>query len=203
MTTTTPTDATLVARVSAGDDNALAELYDRHGRTAYGLAHRVLRDPSLAEDAVQEAFLAVWRGATGYDASRGPAATWILTLVHRRAVDLVRHHERRRAEQLPESFEVESEGGTDVEVGRRDDARRIRAAFERLTSAQREVLGLAFYAGLTQSEIADRTGLPIGTVKSRMFTALARLRELLEESAEPVPAWAGDARRQVGALVRA
>src|SRR5581483_4716266 len=92
----------LVALVARGDDAALAELYDRVGRVAYGLAYRVLRDERLAEDAVQEGFLAVWRMAAGFSAERAKARTWILTLVHRRAVDLVRREERRRAEPLDE-----------------------------------------------------------------------------------------------------
>jgi RNA polymerase sigma-70 factor (ECF subfamily) len=182
MTTTTPTDAALVTRASTGDDEALAQLYDRHGRAAYGLALSIVRDAALAEDAVQEGFLAVWLGAATYSPARGPVATWILMLVHRRAVDLVRHHERRRAEQLPEELALGLEEAVDVVVGRRDEACRLRAAFARLTPAQREVVELAFYGGLTQAEIADRVGLPLGTVKSRMFSALIRLRELLGEA---------------------
>src|SRR6202044_3280055 len=95
-------DEAVVALTARSDEVALAELYDRYGRTAYGLALRVLRDESLAEDAVQEAFLAIWRGASRFIPERAKASTWILTLVHRRAVDLVRREERRRADPLPE-----------------------------------------------------------------------------------------------------
>src|SRR5206468_5407748 len=101
-------DEAVVALCARSDESALAELYDRYGRPAYGLAWRVLRDEALAEDAVQEAFLAVWRGADRFLPERAKASTWILTLVHRRAVDLVRREERRRAEPLPE---VELAGG--------------------------------------------------------------------------------------------
>jgi RNA polymerase sigma-70 factor (ECF subfamily) len=101
-------DEALVALTGRGDDRALAELYDRHGRVAFGLALRVLRESALAEDAVQEAFLAVWRGAAGYLAERGSARTWLLTLVHRRAVDLVRREARRRADTLDRAPERRS-----------------------------------------------------------------------------------------------
>src|ERR687883_1326839 len=96
-------DEALVALVARSDDAALAELYDRFGRAAYGLALRVLRDAALAQDAVQEAFLAAWRTAASYDARRAKAATWLLTIVHRRAVDLVRREERRRGAPLEEA----------------------------------------------------------------------------------------------------
>src|SRR5882672_7678701 len=95
-------DEAVVAMLTRSDETALAELYDRYGRVAYGLAVRILRDEALAEDAVQEAFLAIWRGAARFLPERGKASTWILTVVHRRAVDLVRREERRRAEPLPE-----------------------------------------------------------------------------------------------------
>src|SRR5438128_9753850 len=101
-------DEAVVALAARSDEVAFAELYDRYGRVAYGLALRVLRDEALAEDAVQEAFLAIWRGAAKYLPERAKASTWIMTLVHRRAVDLVRREERRRAEPLPE---VEQDAG--------------------------------------------------------------------------------------------
>src|SRR5262245_23036178 len=106
-------DEALVALVARGDEPALAELYDRVGRVAYGLALRIVRDERLAEDAVQEGFLAVWRTAASFRAERAKASTWILTLVHRRSVDLVRREERRRAEPLPEEIPVRAgESGT-------------------------------------------------------------------------------------------
>ena len=134
-------DEALVALVARSDEVALGELYDRFGRVAYGLARRILRDDALAEDAVQEGFLAAWRSAPRFVPERSKASTWLLTLVHRRAVDLVRREERRRAEALE----------------------------------------LAYYGGFTQSELAERLGQPVGTIKSRMFAGLARLRELLAE----------------------
>ena len=171
-------DEALVALTARSDEAALAELYDRFGRLAYGLALRVVRDPALAEDVVQEAFLAVWRSSPRFVAERAKASTWILTLVHRRAVDLVRREERRRAEPLAED-ELESEHGADDEVWLRLERERVRNALAALPDQQREAIELAYYGGFTQSELADRLGLPLGTVKSRMFTGLSRLRDLL------------------------
>ena len=173
-------DEALVALVARSDETALAELYDRFGRVAYGLARRILRDDSLAEDAVQEAFLAAWRSAARVVPERAKASTWLLTLVHRRAVDLVRREERRRAESLAE--DLESAGGaTDEAVWLRFERERVQDALKRLPDQQREALELAYYGGFTQSELADRLGQPVGTIKSRMFTGLSRLRDLLAE----------------------
>jgi RNA polymerase sigma-70 factor (ECF subfamily) len=178
-------DEALVALVARGEDDALAELYDRMGRIAYGLAFRVLRSEQLAEDAVQEGFLAVWRSAVTFRAERAKASTWILTLVHRRAVDLVRREERRRAEPLgDEAATVASDETTEEAAWLRFERERVQAALRQLPDAQREALELAYYGGFSQSELADRLGVPLGTIKSRMFAGLARLRELLDESAQ-------------------
>jgi RNA polymerase sigma factor (sigma-70 family) len=176
-------DEALVALVARGDEGALAELYDRFGRVAYGLALRVLRDATLAEDAVQEGFLALWRSAGRFVAERAKASTWILTLVHRRAVDLVRKEQVRRAEPLERS-PLEGAETTEEQAWLRLRRARVREALRRLPDQQREALELAYFGGFTQSELADRLGEPLGTIKSRMFTGLARLRELLAE-AEP------------------
>lgn len=178
-------DEALVAVVARGDDAALAELYDRVGRVAYGLAFRVLRDDRLAEDAVQEAFLGVWRTAGAFRAERAKASTWILTLVHRRAVDLVRREERRRADPLDDAALNVSTGDSAEDVAwlgfERD---RVRGALKQLPDTQREAIELAYYGGYSQSELAERLGLPLGTIKSRMFTGLARLSVLLDDGAE-------------------
>jgi RNA polymerase sigma-70 factor (ECF subfamily) len=176
-------DEALLALVAHSDDDALAELYDRYGRAAYGLALRILRDPALAQDAVQDAFLAAWRTAAGFDPRRGSASTWLMTLVHRRAVDVVRREDRRRADPL-EDAPVTSGDATDEQVELREERRKVQAALQVLTPAERESLELAYYGGLSQSEIAEKLGLPLGTVKSRMFSGLGRLRGAL---AEPGP----------------
>jgi RNA polymerase sigma-70 factor (ECF subfamily) len=180
-------DEALVALVARGDEPALAELYDRVGRVAFGLALRIVRDERLAEDAVQEGFLAVWRTAASFRAERAKASTWILTLVHRRAVDLVRREERRRAEPLPDEIPTrsgEAASPTDEAAWLRYERERVQAALAQLPDMQREAIELAYYGGYSQSELAERLGVPLGTIKSRMFAGLARLRELLDESQE-------------------
>jgi RNA polymerase sigma factor (sigma-70 family) len=176
-------DEALVALVSRSDESALAELYDRIGGTAYGLAYRVLRDEALAEDAVQEAFLALWRSAGSFVPERAKASTWVLTLVHRRAVDVVRREQRRRTEPL-EAAPEPAEGSAEEAAWLRLDRERVQAALAQLPDQQREAIELAYYGGYTQSELADRLGQPVGTIKSRMFAGLARLRELLDDESE-------------------
>ena len=176
-------DEALVALVARGDEDAIAELYDRVGRIAYGLALRVLRDERLAEDAVQEAFLQVWRSAASFRAERAKASTWVLTLVHRRAVDLVRREERRQADPLTdESVVGQAPEPTEEAAWLRFERERVQAALKELPDVQREALELAYYGGFSQSELADRLGVPLGTIKSRMFAGLSRLRELLDDS---------------------
>jgi RNA polymerase sigma factor (sigma-70 family) len=176
-------DADLLEACAEGDEHALGVLYDRHGKRAYAFALRVLRDPALAEDAVQEAFLAVWRQAATYDRARGTPSTWILTLVHRRAVDLVRRQHRFNA--LPVELKAAAPPTPverlDEHVALRSD---VEAALRVLSSAEREVLELAYWGGLTQAQIATALGIPPGTVKSRTFNALAKLRDALRR-AEP------------------
>ena len=173
-------DEALVALAARSEQSALAELYDRYGRPAYGLALRVLRDDALAEDAVQDAFLALWRTAARFVPERGKASTWIFTLVHRRAVDLVRREERRRADTIEQALE-QGGGSVEEEALLRFQRERVQNALKKLPDQQREAIELAYYGGFTQSELAERLGQPLGTIKSRMFMGLARLRELLGE----------------------
>jgi RNA polymerase sigma factor (sigma-70 family) len=175
-------DEALVALVARKDDAALAALYDRFGRVAFGLALRIVRDRSLAEDAVQDAFLSVWRNADRFVPERAKASSWILTFVHRRAVDLVRREERRRTEPLPETPVEGTSPATDEEVWLRLQRERVQGALRALPDQQREALELAYFGGFTQSELAERLGEPLGTIKSRMFSGLARLRELLADN---------------------
>jgi RNA polymerase sigma factor (sigma-70 family) len=175
-------DEALLSLVASSDDQALAELYDRFGRIAYGLALRILRDEALAQDAVQEAFLAVWRSADRFLAERAKASTWILTLVHRRSVDLVRREDRRRGEPLESAAEPAAPTTTEDEATLGFERRIVQEALAQLTPEQRETLELGYYGGLTQTELAERLGQPLGTIKSRMFTGLSRLRDLLAEA---------------------
>jgi RNA polymerase sigma factor (sigma-70 family) len=175
-------DESLLSLVASSDDLAFAELYDRFGRIAYGLALRVLRDEALAQDAVQEAFLAIWRSADRFLAERAKASTWILTLVHRRAVDLVRREDRRRGEPLERAPEPAAPATAEDEASLGFERRVVQEALRRLAPEQREALELGYYGGLTQSELAEHLGQPLGTIKSRMFTGLSRLRDLLAQA---------------------
>jgi len=175
-------DEALLSLIAGSDEAALAELYDRFGGVAYGVALRILRDEALAQDAVQEAFLAVWRTADRFLAERARASTWVLTLVHRRAVDLVRREERRRGEPLEGAPEPSAPRTVDEEAELGFRRRVVQEALRRLPPDQRQALELGYYGGLTQSELAEHLDQPLGTIKSRMFTGLARLRELLAQA---------------------
>jgi RNA polymerase sigma-70 factor (ECF subfamily) len=175
------TDEELVEAVARADEEALGELYDRFGKIAYGLAYKILQDAALAEDAVQEAFLQIWGSAGSYRPERAKASTWLLTFVHRRAVDLVRREQTRRT--APVVGEPQgSDPGADEAAVTRSRREIVQDALRRLPAEQREPIELAYYAGLTQSELAERLGQPLGTIKSRMFTGLQRLRVLLAEA---------------------
>lgn len=175
-------DEALLSLVASSDEAALGELYDRFGGVAYGLALRILHDKALAQDAVQEAFLGVWRTADRFLAERAAARTWILTLVHRRAVDLVRREDRRRGDPLESAPEPAATGTVDEEATIRFQRRVVQQALQKLSPDQRQALELGYYGGLTQSELAERLGLPVGTIKSRTFAGLSRLRELLAKA---------------------
>lgn len=182
-------DAALLARVGTGDEAAIEALYQRYGGACFGLARRILDDAQLAEDVVQQVFLAMWQG-TGYDPRRGAVSTWLLSITHHKAVDSVRKESNRRKRTAGEQtlLEVAAAGpGPDEEAWQRLRAERTRAALRLLPAEQREVVLLAYYGGYTQREIADMTGLPLGTVKSRTLTALRRLREHLGTDAATGP----------------
>jgi RNA polymerase sigma factor (sigma-70 family) len=179
-----PTDEALLAGLAAGRLEALDTLYDRYRAMAYGLARRITNDDALAEDVVQEAFLGAWRGAERYAAGRGSVRTWLLSIVHHRAIDAVR---RRRptadlpaeveGERVPEPLTLPDVWG---EVSVRIDRDVVAGALGSLPVNQRETIELAYFGGLTQQEIADRTGVPLGTVKGRVRLGLASMRRLLE-----------------------
>lgn len=185
-----PSDAELVQRLGQADGAALSQLYRRFGRPCYSLARRICADEGLAEDVVQEVFLTLWRDPTRFDPSRGGFATWLLTLIHHKAVDAVRREStiRRRMVAAPEAGEDWSPTpvpGADQAAMARVAAGQVRAALHRLPVEQRQVLALAYFGGHTQREIAVLIGVPLGTVKSRMFTAVQRLRTLLADQLGP------------------
>jgi RNA polymerase sigma factor (sigma-70 family) len=185
-----PSDIELVRKLGEADGAALSQLYQRFGRPCYSLARRICADEGLAEDVVQEVFLTLWRDPTRFDPSRGSFATWLLTLIHHKAVDAVRREStiRRRMVAAPEAGEDWSPNpvpGADQAAMARVAAGQVRAALHRLPAEQRQALALAYFGGHTQREIAVLTGVPLGTVKSRMFTAVQRLRSLLTDQLGP------------------
>ncbi len=168
-----PDAEALVRRLAAGDQAALGEFYDRFAALAHGLCLRILRDAGEAEDAVQEVFVQVWRQAARYDRSRGTPEAWLCTIARSRALDRVRRRTARREDNAAEPPVVATE------TPRHEHALAVRKALAALSEDQRRALELAYYDGLTQSEIATKLGEPLGTVKTRIRTAMLRLRDTL------------------------
>jgi RNA polymerase sigma-70 factor (ECF subfamily) len=183
-------DEELMVLVRRADSGAFALVYDRHCDAAFGLAYRMVGARGLAEDVVQEAFLALWRGAARYDAARGSVRSWVLGIVHNRAIDALRRtlvHERRRASDEGLDRTVASDQRTDVDAVREDDARFVRAALDTLPADQRRVVELAYFSGYSQTEIAEVVDVPLGTVKGRMRLALRKLRDELDREGVVFP----------------
>jgi RNA polymerase sigma-70 factor (ECF subfamily) len=175
-------DEELMPRIQGGDSAAFEIIYERHSGAAFSLAYRMCGARGVAEDVVQESFLSLWRSGGRYDRMRGSVRTWVLGIVHNRAIDALRRHgvhDRRRAsdEGIEERFE--SGERTDVEVARRDEAREVRDALGGLPEEQSRVIELAYFGGFTHTEIADITGAPIGTIKGRMRLGLEKMRSRL------------------------
>ncbi len=178
-------DADLVSRVRAGDRGAVDDLYDRFRRPAFALARRILADDTLAEDVLQEVFLSVWRDPSAFDRGRGSVASWLLAVVHHKAVDAVRREEsqRRRQAQAEDELALDAPMATrDVEddAWSRVVAEQVRTAMGVLPAPQREALTLAYYGGYTQREVAALTGTPLGTVKTRMLAGMRRMKDSLD-----------------------
>jgi RNA polymerase sigma factor (sigma-70 family) len=178
-------DRELLARLRGGDEDAFRGLFDRYAPTAKALALRVVRQAHLAEEIVQEAFMAVWKNPDGYDGDRGSVRSWLMGTVHHRAVDLVRREEayRRRAEDaIPEAYEEAADHADEVveAIGRPEERRIVRAALAELPEEQRRVLEMMYFDGRSQTQIAEATGLPLGTVKSRALLGMRRMRGALE-----------------------
>ncbi len=181
-------DAELLSRIRAGDRTAVDDLYERFRHPAFALARRILVDESLAEDVVQEVFLSVWRDPSAYDRARGSFSSWLLSVVHHKAVDAVRREEsqRRRQNLAEEDFALDEAGAVrdvEEEAWTRVVADQVRSALQTLSQPQREALTLAYYGGYTQREVAALTGTPLGTVKTRMLVGMRRLKAELGEAA--------------------
>lgn len=174
--------AGLLKRAGRGDEAAFAEWYDATSRRAFGLAVRVLRDRAQAEEVTQESYLECWRHAARFDATRGSALSWLLTIVHRKAVDRVRSAEAasRRDTAYERSHQEVSHDETAEEATGSIEATRVRAALRDLTTKQREAVELAFFGGYTHTEVATMLDLPVGTAKTRIRDGLIRLRDALD-----------------------
>jgi RNA polymerase sigma-70 factor (ECF subfamily) len=178
-------DGQLVELVAQKDAGALEALYERYGRAAYSLARRILTDDTLAQDVVQEVFLSLWRDARRFDAGRGTVATYLLSMTHHRAVDVVRREENlRRWRTSDEGLELEPDPKARVEDEVEASERRaeVRAALAELPAAQREALLLAYFGGYTQREVAALVGVPLGTVKTRMAAGMRKMKEALQDA---------------------
>lgn len=186
-----PADQLLVQRVVDGSSAALGVLYDRYGRPAFSLARRICVEEGIAQDVVQEVFLAFWREPGRFAPQRGSFGTWLMTLVHHKSVDAVRRESRLRHRTVPAEY-GDARAGLPVpgaDQGALDSilAGQVRDALGRLPVEQRLALTLAYYGGYTQGEVAALTGVPLGTVKSRTFTGLARMRDALDPLLTEVP----------------
>jgi RNA polymerase sigma-70 factor (ECF subfamily) len=182
-------DAALIARIVAKDERAVEELYARYSGPLYSLAYQVTGADRFAQDVVQEVFVALWRDASRFDPTKGAPAPWLFSLARHKAIDLVRREANVRKRTADVDLELE-EAGDDVDHEawvriRRD---RVREAITELTPAQREALELAFFQGLTHVEVSERLGIPLGTAKTRIRSALLRLRDILGDSVSELPA---------------
>lgn len=174
-------DADLLRSIQRGDQEAVAALYDRYSGIAYGLAFRITNDGTLAEDVVQEAFVSVWQQAGRFNPDRGQVRSWLLTIVHHKAVDAVRRRTGRSERTLPEGpDEFVATQGRPAEIAEwAMEAAAVREAVKRIPEDQRRTVEMAYFEGITHVEIAERMGVPLGTVKSRLRIGLEKMREYL------------------------
>lgn len=177
-------DSALVERMMAGDESALSAVYDRYSGMLFAMLVRILRDPQAAEEILQDMFLQLWRGAARFDANRGSLPAWLMVIGRNRALSRLRTREHR---EIPEDIEAFPANAVASSVNLEDDAERsllmekLRTAMAALPTEQREAVELAYFEGMTQTEIAARTGSPLGTVKSRVRTAMQSLKQVFDE----------------------
>jgi RNA polymerase sigma-70 factor (ECF subfamily) len=183
-------DEELMALVYEGNTRAFEVVFDRHAGAAFSLAYRMCGRRPLAEEVVQEAFMSLWRSAARYDPARGSVRSWVLRVVHNRAIDAFRRELPSTSHDVPDDWISEAlpaRERTEDEVERRSDARLVRCALEDLPPDQRQVIELAYFGGFSHSQIAAALGLPAGTVKGRMRLGLSKLRIALREPAGVMP----------------
>lgn len=177
-------DSALVERIMAGDEGALSALYDRYSGMLYAMLLRILKDSGAAEEVLQDLFLQLWRGAARFDASRGSLAGWLLVIGRNRALSRLRGRQRHEILADPEEFSFEavpSPENLEDEAARMQLMNRLRVAMAALPAEQREAVELAYFEGMTQTEIAECTGSPLGTVKSRVRAAMQTLKQLFDD----------------------
>ena len=176
-------DTALVDGIAAGSDAALAEAFRRHSSSVLNLARRILRDPTLAEEVVQEVFLKLWNAPERFDADRGSLRSFLLSHTHGRSIDLIRSESSRRTREEREAWLTAEAGPSiDEEVWQMALAERVRTALASIPDVERQVIELAYFGGLTYREVATRLGLPEGTVKSRIRSGLRRLHGSMVEA---------------------
>ncbi|HEY1522583.1 MAG TPA: sigma-70 family RNA polymerase sigma factor [Solirubrobacteraceae bacterium] len=172
-------DEDLMQLVAGGNAGAFEVIYERHCTAVFSLAYRICGAPTAAEEIAQEAFLAIWRSGGRYDRARGSVRTWLLGVVHNRAIDALRRttvHQRHQTSDEQAAERLEAPERTDVEVARREEARSMRVLLDGLPQEQRRVIELAYFGGFTHEQIAQMLDLPLGTVKGRMRLALEKMR---------------------------
>ena len=182
-------DEELMGLVRDGEVQAFEVIFDRHASAAFSLAYRMCGRRAAAEDIVQDAFLSLWRSGSGYDPRRGSVRSWVLSVVHNRAIDAFRRQGSRDRRDISDEGIAErlpAPDATDAEVERRDDARQVRTALDELPPDQRRVIELAYFGGLTHNQIAEMLDLPPGTVKGRMRLGLTKMRYVLGEDARAI-----------------
>lgn len=179
-------DPELVRRLKNRDPEAMADLYDRYGRITYSLIYRIVRNAAMAEDLVQETFLRIWNRVHAFDEQKGALSPWVLTVARNRAIDYLRSVDGRRRESVFELEKMEEStlfSNLENDIMNMDRAQILREAFLKLSENQRTVIELAYYEGLSQSEMAERLQQPLGTVKTWVRTALKTLRNEIEQAA--------------------
>ena len=176
-----PTPEDLMLRIAEGNENAFEQLYDRLSSQVFGLIRRILKDEAQSEEVTQEVFVEAWQQATRFDAARGKAITWLLTLAHRRAVDRVRASQASKDRDLREGIKEFQESYDDVEETaiQHDESRRVLQAMEQLSETQRDAIQLAYFGGYTHLEVAELLKIPVGTAKTRIRDGMNRLRDLM------------------------
>lgn len=185
-------DVELLARIVARDERAVEALYARYSRPLYSLAYQVTGADRFAQDVVQEVFVALWRDASRFDPARGAVAPWLFSVARHKAIDLVRREANVRKRTADVDLELhEADDDVDHETWLNFRRERVREAIEQLTPTQREALELAFFGGLTHVEVSEKLGIPLGTAKTRIRSALLRLRDILGDSVSERPAAQG------------